>query len=78
MSQLRRSQNLLLRMFLRCRRSVATVSCQILWNCVAKAVIYHMYSNFKEHLQSTINDIREAGLYKNERVIDGLQDPRLC
>jgi glycine C-acetyltransferase len=33
-----------------------------------------MYSNFKEHLQSTINDIREAGLYKNERVIDGPQD----
>lgn len=36
-----------------------------------------MYSNFKEHLQSTINDIREAGLYKNERVIDGPQDARI-
>ncbi len=36
-----------------------------------------MYGNFKEHLQSTINDIREAGLYKNERVIDGPQDSRI-
>ena len=36
-----------------------------------------MYGNFKEHLQSTINDIREAGLYKNERVIDGPQDARI-
>ncbi|MBL8183258.1 MAG: aminotransferase class I/II-fold pyridoxal phosphate-dependent enzyme, partial [Blastocatellia bacterium] len=36
-----------------------------------------MYSNFKEHLQSTINDIREAGLYKNERVIDGPQDAHI-
>ncbi len=36
-----------------------------------------MYSNFKEHLQNTINDIREAGLYKNERVIDGPQDARI-
>ncbi len=31
-----------------------------------------MYSIFKEHLQSTINDIREAGLYKNEREIEGV------
>ena len=36
-----------------------------------------MYSNFKEHLQSTIRDIREAGLYKSERVIDGPQDARI-
>jgi glycine C-acetyltransferase len=36
-----------------------------------------MYSNFKEHLQSTINGIREAGLYKNERVIEGPQDARI-
>ncbi len=36
-----------------------------------------MYGKFKEHLQSTINDIREAGLYKNERVIDGPQDARI-
>jgi len=36
-----------------------------------------MYSNFKEHLQSTIEGIREAGLYKNERVIDGPQDARI-
>lgn len=36
-----------------------------------------MYSNFKEHLQNTINDIRDAGLYKNERVIDSPQDARI-
>ncbi len=36
-----------------------------------------MYSNFKEHLQSTINDIRDAGLYRSERVIDGPQDARI-
>lgn len=36
-----------------------------------------MYGNFKEHLQSTIKDIREAGLYKNERVIDSPQDARV-
>ncbi len=28
-----------------------------------------MYSKFKEHLTKELNDIREAGLYKNERVI---------
>lgn len=36
-----------------------------------------MYRNFKQHLESTINDIREAGLYKSERVIDGPQDARI-
>lgn len=36
-----------------------------------------MYSNFKEHLQSTINDIREAGLFKNERIIEGPQDAHI-
>jgi glycine C-acetyltransferase len=28
-----------------------------------------MYKNYKEHLHKTLNEIREAGLYKNERVI---------
>jgi glycine C-acetyltransferase len=28
-----------------------------------------MYGNFKDHLIKEINDIQEAGLYKNERVI---------
>jgi glycine C-acetyltransferase len=28
-----------------------------------------MYSNYREHLDKTLNDIREAGLYKNERII---------
>lgn len=36
-----------------------------------------MYGNFKDHLQNSINGIREAGLYKNERVIDGPQDARI-
>jgi len=29
-----------------------------------------MYANFKEHLQKELNDIKEAGLYKAERVIN--------
>lgn len=28
-----------------------------------------MYTDFQKHLQTILNDIREAGLYKNERVI---------
>ena len=28
-----------------------------------------MYTDFQKHLQTTLNEIREAGLYKNERVI---------
>ena len=36
-----------------------------------------MYTNFKEHLQSTIDGIREAGLYKSERVIDSPQDAHI-
>lgn len=36
-----------------------------------------MYGKFKQHLANTINDIREAGLYKSERVIEGPQDARI-
>ena len=36
-----------------------------------------MYGNFKQHLENTINEIREAGLYKSERVIDSPQDARI-
>lgn len=36
-----------------------------------------MYSKFKQHLETTIKEIREAGLYKNERVIDSPQDARI-
>ena len=36
-----------------------------------------MYGTIKEHLKSTLDDIREAGLYKNERVIEGPQDARI-
>ena len=28
-----------------------------------------MYNDFQKHLQATLQEIREAGLYKNERVI---------
>lgn len=36
-----------------------------------------MNRSFQEHLRKTINDIREAGLYKNERVIEGPQEARI-
>jgi glycine C-acetyltransferase len=36
-----------------------------------------MYGNFKQQLETTLTEIREAGLYKNERVIDGPQDARI-
>lgn len=36
-----------------------------------------MYGNFREHLENTLNEIREAGLYKNERVIEGPQDAHI-
>ena len=28
-----------------------------------------MYQEFQKHLQETLTEIKEAGLYKNERVI---------
>ena len=28
-----------------------------------------MYENFKKHLEKIIIEIRDAGLYKNERII---------
>ncbi|HLA96156.1 MAG TPA: aminotransferase class I/II-fold pyridoxal phosphate-dependent enzyme, partial [Pyrinomonadaceae bacterium] len=36
-----------------------------------------MYSNIKLHLEQTLNEIREAGLFKSERIIDGPQDARI-
>jgi glycine C-acetyltransferase len=36
-----------------------------------------MYGKFKQHLESTLNEIREAGLFKNERVIEGPQVARI-
>jgi len=33
-----------------------------------------MYGNIKEHLQQELRDIREAGLYKSERIITSSQD----
>lgn len=36
-----------------------------------------MYGKVREHLQKTINEIREAGLYKSERVIETPQEARI-
>ncbi|MEX2428665.1 MAG: glycine C-acetyltransferase [Bacteroidales bacterium] len=36
-----------------------------------------MYGKIKEHLQKEINDIKEAGLYKNERIITSPQDAEI-
>ncbi len=36
-----------------------------------------MYGKIKEHLETTLNEIREAGLFKHERVIDGPQDAHI-
>ncbi|MCC7308136.1 MAG: hypothetical protein IT173_11260 [Acidobacteria bacterium] len=36
-----------------------------------------MYTNFKQYLESTINDIRDVGLYKSGRLIDGPEDARI-
>ena len=36
-----------------------------------------MYGKVKEHLESTLNDIRQAGLFKNERVIESPQAARI-
>ena len=32
-----------------------------------------MYGKFQEHLQQELKDIKEAGLYKEERLIEGPQ-----
>jgi glycine C-acetyltransferase len=36
-----------------------------------------MYSKIQNQLENTINEIKEAGLYKNERVIESPQDARI-
>ena len=36
-----------------------------------------MYGKIKEHLENTLNDIRLAGLFKNERVIESPQEARI-
>lgn len=36
-----------------------------------------MYGKFKEHLQNELSAIREAGLYKNERLIEGPQQANI-
>src|SRR3954447_6482643 len=36
-----------------------------------------MYGKFKKHLENSLNEIQEAGLFKNERVIEGPQEARI-
>lgn len=36
-----------------------------------------MYGEFKNHLNSVLDEIKEAGLFKNERVIDSPQNARI-
>jgi glycine C-acetyltransferase len=36
-----------------------------------------MYGNVRQHLRSVLDEIQEAGLYKNERVIEGPQEARI-
>ena len=36
-----------------------------------------MYGKIKEHLQNTLNEIRDAGLYKSERIIETPQEARI-
>lgn len=36
-----------------------------------------MYGKFKTHLEKELNEIREAGLYKNERIIESPQGPEI-
>jgi len=36
-----------------------------------------MYGKFKKHLENTLSEIREAGLFKSERVIEGPQDAHI-
>ena len=36
-----------------------------------------MYGKFKQHLENTLSEIREAGLFKNERIIEGPQDAHI-
>ena len=36
-----------------------------------------MYGKFQKHLQDTLDEIREAGLYKNERNIASAQSAEI-
>src|SRR5438270_3651822 len=36
-----------------------------------------MYGKFKQHVENTLSQIREAGLFKSERVIEGPQEARI-
>ena len=36
-----------------------------------------MYGKVRQHLENTLNEIREAGLFKNERIIESPQQARI-
>src|SRR5688500_20365845 len=36
-----------------------------------------MYGKIKQHIEQTLNEIREGGLYKSEREIEGPQEARI-
>jgi glycine C-acetyltransferase len=36
-----------------------------------------MYSKIQNQLENTINEIKDAGLYKNERVIESPQEAHI-
>src|SRR5688500_19418965 len=36
-----------------------------------------MYGKIKQHIEQTLNEIREGGLYKSERVIETPQEARV-
>ena len=40
-----------------------------LTNSFNNLILFIMYNNFKQHLEKELQDIKDAGLYKNERVI---------
>jgi glycine C-acetyltransferase len=44
---------------------------------LAKAEANHMYGSFQKHLARQLDEIRQAGLYKNERVISTAQGARI-
>src|SRR6478672_8148556 len=36
-----------------------------------------MYGKFKQHVETTLGEIRDAGLFKSERVIESPQEPHI-
>ena len=57
--------------FVSCVPAVSPVSRNIASRSETKQI---MYTNFKQRLDGVIGEVKAAGLYKNEHVIDGLRD----